>query len=103
MVSRHLPDVAASLTADFFFYLSYQTRRMTRLATTALTVAFGFSAFALTGCQGDAPEATTEDAAVEEAALNTLTEAEQAEGWQLLFNGQDFEGWRGFAQDSIPS
>jgi len=75
---------------------------MKRFATAAVTAAFGFSAFAITGCQGDAPEAATEPLA-EEAPLNTLTEAEKAEGWQLLFNGQDFEGWRGFGQDDIPS
>ena len=28
------------------------------------------------------------------AADNTLTEAEQQDGWILLFNGQDFGGWR---------
>lgn len=72
---------------------------MKRFAIAAFTAAFGFSAFAITGCQGDAPESV----ATEEAAPNTLTSAEQAEGWQLLFNGQDFEGWRGFRQDSIPS
>lgn len=27
---------------------------------------------------------------------NTLTKAEQADGWQLLFNGQDLTGWRSF-------
>jgi len=27
-------------------------------------------------------------------AQNTLTSAEKAEGWQLLFNGRDFTGWR---------
>ncbi|MBN2326810.1 MAG: DUF1080 domain-containing protein [Candidatus Omnitrophica bacterium] len=25
--------------------------------------------------------------------LNTLTDQEKADGWQLLFNGEDFEGW----------
>jgi hypothetical protein len=24
---------------------------------------------------------------------NTLTDAEKAAGWQLLFNGTDFDGW----------
>src|SRR3546814_13063582 len=30
------------------------------------------------------------------AAPNTLTAAERAEGWQLLFDGHDLSGWRSF-------
>src|SRR3546814_16719190 len=30
------------------------------------------------------------------AAPNTLTAAERAEGWQLLFDGPDLNGWRSF-------
>lgn len=33
--------------------------------------------------------------------LNTLTEAEKAAGWQLLFNGQDLAGWRCFRGQGI--
>lgn len=36
----------------------------------------------------------TPSAATEPAAMNTLTAEEQAAGWKLLFNGQDFTGWR---------
>ena len=46
----------------------------------------------------DAVEATTPDLA---RAMNTLTQDEQAEGWELLFDGDSFEGWRGFRQDSV--
>ncbi len=35
-------------------------------------------------------------------ALNTLTEAERAEGWRLLFDGRTLDGWRGIGRDSIP-
>lgn len=34
---------------------------------------------------------------------NQLTEAEQKEGWQLLFNGKNAEGWRGINQTAFPS
>ena len=37
------------------------------------------------------------------AKLNTLTHAEQADGWILLFNGQDFGGWHNFKQDGVRS
>ncbi len=32
---------------------------------------------------------------------NTLTEAETAEGWQLLFDGQSLDQWRNFNSDSL--
>ena len=34
---------------------------------------------------------------------NALAEEEKAEGWQLLFDGEDLSQWRGFKQDSIPA
>ncbi len=33
---------------------------------------------------------------------NTLTAAERAAGWRLLFDGRSTAGWRGFRQASIP-
>ncbi|MEL6143555.1 MAG: DUF1080 domain-containing protein [Bacteroidota bacterium] len=32
---------------------------------------------------------------------NTLTEAEIADGWQLLFNGKDLSGWHTYGQDTV--
>lgn len=32
---------------------------------------------------------------------NTLTAQEEAEGWQLLFNGKDLTGWKDFNGDSL--
>ncbi|MEL7220099.1 MAG: DUF1080 domain-containing protein [Bacteroidota bacterium] len=62
-----------------------------------------------TACGGTNTEAE-ETAAGEEGtnkpeviAHNTLTEAEKADGWQLLFNGKDLEGWRGYLKDTIGS
>ena len=34
--------------------------------------------------------------------VNTLTEEEKAAGWTLLWNGLDFEGWRGVGLERIP-
>lgn len=34
-------------------------------------------------------------------ADNTLTEKEKAEGWQLLFNGQNLEGWHNYGKTTI--
>jgi hypothetical protein len=37
------------------------------------------------------------------AAPNTLTSAEQASGWRLLFDGKTFNGWRGLGYDTVPT
>lgn len=55
--------------------------------------ACGESSQDTTDSQSTAPDAT---------AINTLTAEEKANGWQLLFDGESFEGWRGVGQDSIP-
>jgi hypothetical protein len=36
-------------------------------------------------------------------AQNSLTSAERAQGWRLLFDGESFAGWRGLGYDSVPS
>ena len=33
---------------------------------------------------------------------NTLTAAERAAGWRLLFDGRSLAGWRGFKSDTVP-
>ncbi|MEO8623483.1 MAG: DUF1080 domain-containing protein [bacterium] len=37
------------------------------------------------------------------APLNTLTSAERAAGWKLLFDGKSFKGWRGLGYSGIPA
>jgi Domain of Unknown Function (DUF1080) len=36
------------------------------------------------------------------APPNSLTKAEKAAGWRLLFDGQSFTGWRGFHKENVP-
>lgn len=57
-------------------------------------------------CGGDRgmPEATAEPASTAPAPAaehNTLTEAERAEGWQLLFDGTSLEAWRTYGQPDL--
>jgi hypothetical protein len=45
--------------------------------------------------------ATTLLVAAAETPSNTLTDAEKAAGWKLLFDGQSFSGWHNFKQDGV--
>ncbi len=36
------------------------------------------------------------------AELNTLSDKEKADGWQLLFNGKDLDNWRAFGSQKRP-
>ncbi len=40
-------------------------------------------------------------AAADEAPINTLTDQEKAEGWQLLFDGKDLSGWHNFKREGV--
>jgi len=42
-------------------------------------------------------------AARTQASRNTLTPAERAAGWRLLFDGKTTTGWRGWKMDTLPS
>ena len=35
------------------------------------------------------------------APINTLTDAEKAAGWKVLFNGKDFTGWHNQRQRNL--
>jgi hypothetical protein len=52
---------------------------------------------ALAGCGS----ASSEQAEAEPAP-NTLSAAEQADGWELLFDGTSFQGWRGLDMREVP-
>ena len=40
-------------------------------------------------------------APAQDTNINTLTDAEKAAGWQLLFDGKGFDGWHNFRSESI--
>ncbi|ASZ10664.1 DUF1080 domain-containing protein [Chitinophaga pendula] len=75
---------------------------MKKLIIPALSV----MTMAVAACGGGAGTETGKDSAAvtvdtagtvvptDTSAANTLTDAEKAEGWKLLFNGQNLDGWR---------
>ena len=52
-------------------------------------------------CKTPQAEETPSDSLAVDS-VNALSEAEQSEGWTLLFNGQDLSGWTGYKSDSLP-
>jgi hypothetical protein len=50
---------------------------------------------------GDEWKTGVEKQIAAEAAINSLTEAEKAAGWKLLFNGSDFSGWHNFKREGV--
>jgi hypothetical protein len=49
------------------------------------------------------PETAAEAKPGAKAPLNTLTSAEKAAGWRLLFDGKSTKGWRAFKQQAFPT
>lgn len=51
---------------------------------------------------GEDPSTATDARAAQEAPVNTLTQAERAAGWELLFDGESLSGWRGYNRSDLP-
>jgi len=77
------------------------SRASTALAALAASAALGASVLAISpAVVGDArPESAV---VVADAAINTLTPQEQAEGWKLLFDGKTTTGWRNAHAQGFP-
>jgi hypothetical protein len=65
-------------------------------ATLSILAAAGFAA----SCAAQPPRVEGQPASVL-PNLNKLTDAEKAEGWQLLFDGQTTAGWRNFKKQEV--
>ena len=60
--------------------------------------------FTLSACEIEENSAeATPGPALTEALPNTLSESEIEEGWILLFDGESFDGWRGYRKDEVPA
>ena len=42
-------------------------------------------------------------ACCDKGPVNQLTDAEKAQGWELMFNGSDSSGWRGYNKEHFPA
>ncbi len=80
-----------------------------RIPTALLLCAAGslVLSFSCGGARDDAspaagPRSGGPEAGPTRAQLNALTEQEKSEGWRLLWNGVNFDGWRGIGLDRVP-
>lgn len=68
------------------------------MLTARLSLAAFATALALGACAAS-PQAAS---VTSPTAINTLSAAERAAGWKLLFDGKDLAGWRGYKTASAP-
>ena len=79
-----------------------QGRRVkTSMRILLLSVPLGIMIFACDSTPDGGPE-SVEPGLDEALVANTLTEEEEADGWQLLFDGHDLSSWCGFKKTEIP-
>lgn len=64
-------------------------------------VLIGILSVSLSGCTDRPADETAASSSVPDT-INTLAEAERDAGWQLLFDGESIDGWRGYQRDSMP-
>jgi hypothetical protein len=82
-----------------------RTRRLLLESSTTLLLFAGVTACAKRGTEsgplvnGTIPKAS----AASSPSMNTLTAAEQAAGWRLLFDGRTTNGWRGYKTTTMPN
>lgn len=72
---------------------------------TTISVLFSISLLvALSACEVEENSAeATPGPTIAETQPNTLSAEEASEGWVLLFDGDSFEGWRGYRKDEVPT
>ena len=76
-------------------------KRLKTIIPFMISMALIFSAF--NGCkQGAKKEDGKAETEKKAQMLNQLTDQEKEEGWKLLFNGENFEGWRGYNDETFP-
>jgi len=59
-----------------------------------------FGIFLLIGCSNNKEKSTEKKSSA--PLENTLSKVEIADGWELLFDGKTFNGWRGIGKSAVP-
>lgn len=59
-------------------------------------------ALGLTACEAPRDD-DAEASAAGEAAVTTLSEADVDAGWELLVDGDDLDGWKGYQSETVPA
>ncbi|HXE52437.1 MAG TPA: DUF1080 domain-containing protein [Tepidisphaeraceae bacterium] len=73
----------------------------TNLAMAALAGLLAIPAAKTLFAADDQNKSSQNSAQVSEQAPNTLTDQEKADGWKLLFDGKDFDGWHSFHRHEV--
>lgn len=81
----------------FIGHSVYADKEKTKTMRTRLLLSIALITFGFTAVSAKIPNGKKKD-----AAANTLTKAEKAAGWKLLFDGKTLSGWRGFHRDKVP-
>lgn len=72
------------------------------MATRVMRTSCAVALVGLFGACSGAVDDTAPAAAEVAVAHNTLTDEEESAGWELLFDGQSLEQWRGYGRDDLP-
>ena len=69
-----------------------------------LIISLAFTIFLFGACKQGAQQKEQESQNKDkmEQKVNQLTQQEKQEGWMLLFNGENFKGWRGYNDKAFP-
>jgi hypothetical protein len=76
---------------------------MKKVNVMIMSLSLFVAAGVFSSCNQAPKTSETEEEAATETPLNALTEAEKADGWILMFDGETTEGWRGYAKDHFPA
>jgi hypothetical protein len=96
-----MPDGDANQTNTTAMLNNVTSNRM--LPQAAACVLFIFGLAACDADRYDTDGAVTGTSSSDEVAeANVLTAGEEAEGWLLLFDGENLDEWRGLGRDAVP-
>jgi len=91
---RELREHCLSVSRVYHYFTTNQSYQNMRKLGVFLFAALFVSACQPSKSENESQGDTTTTTASTEASPNQLTDREKADGWKLLFNGQNMDGWR---------